>query len=405
MAYLWTEKHRPTKVEDFVDNYKAVHRLKKWLALWQKGKPKKKAVFLYGPPGIGKTTIVEILAKENNFDLLSWGASNWRTKEILERVIGVASVQRPLYGSDRLIVLDEMEGISGSQERRSISKIINIIKKNNYPIVLIANDVWNPRFSSLRNSCVVIKFNGIPVKNIITYLLKICQLERIRVKEKAIRFIAEKAKGDLRSAINDLQALSQNKTLLTYDDVRWIAPRDKKRDIFNVLSALFTSNNCWDARRVVDEADVNYDMLFEWIYENLPYQLSNIHELSDALEAISRADIFFKRVKQFQEWRLLKYAFDQMTAGVAMARRKPYGFSPFKFPERIKVMARTKKERRLRYKVGRKIKNSLHMSSMDVVKEVLPYLRIIFKNDFEFASKMINDFELDTKTIQYLTKS
>ena len=281
------------------------------------GKPRKKVAFLHGPPGVGKTVCVEVLAEAHGFDLISLDASNWRTKNALERIVGAASRQRPLFGAkERLILLDELEGMSGSQDRGGLSTITRLTKTTGCPMVLIANDVWNTRFSGLRNSCLVIKFQRIPVRSIVAHIRGICVKEGILAEEEALRLIADRAKGDLRSAMTDLQALSQGKSFLAYEDVQWLGNRDRKEAIFTVLGRVFKAETCWEARRAVEVADIDYEMLFEWIYENAPHQLSNIDDLNDALNALSRADIYFRRIRTFQAWKLLKYAFDQMTSAL-----------------------------------------------------------------------------------------
>lgn len=273
-------------------------------------------------------------------------------------------------------------------------------------MVLIANDVWNTRFSSLRNSCIVIKFQRVPVRSIVAHLRGICVKEELLAEEEALRLIADRAKGDLRSAITDLQALSQGKSFLAYEDVHWLGTRDRKEAIFAVLGRVFKAETCWEARKAVEVADVNYEMLFEWIYENTPHQLSNIDDLNDALNALSRADIYFRRIRTFQAWKLLKYAFDQMTAGVAMARKKsPRRWVSFKFPQRISVMSRTRRKRQLRKELGLKLGATLHMSVDAVVRDVLPYLRILFANDDDAATKMMEAFDLNETLIASLRDS
>lgn len=404
MAAPWTEKYRPKRVRDFVDNGRALRQLDEWLRSWKRGRPRKKAAFLYGPPGVGKTSCVEVLAGEHGFDLISLDASNWRSKSNLERVAGSASVQRSLLGSgERLILLDELEGMSGSQDRGGMSAITSMTKKVKCPIVLIVNDVWNRRFSSLRSSCLVIKFQRIPVRSIIAHLRKICEREGVRAEEEALALIAERSRGDLRSAITDLQALSQNKPSLAYEDVSWLAGRDRKEAVFTVLNRVFNAKTCLEARKAVEAANINYEMLFEWIYENVPHQLSNTRDLSDALDALSRADIYFRRVKTHQAWKLLKYAFDQMTAGVATARRRPTSrWTSFKFPTRIKAMSVTMRKRRLRKEIAMRMSEKLHMGSDAIIREVLPYFKIIFKNDAEAAETMSQKLGLEEKMACYL---
>jgi hypothetical protein len=102
----------------------------------------------------------------------------------------------------------------------------------------------------------------------------------------------------------------------------------------------------------------------------------------------------------------LKYAFDQMTAGVAMARKKsPRRWVSFKFPQRISVMSRTRRKRQLRKELGLKLGTTLHMSVDAVVRDVLPYLRILFANDDAATTKMMEAFDLNETLIASLRDS
>lgn len=102
----------PSKLEDFVGNTAAVVEIEKWVKQWQRNKPpKKRSLFLYGPPGIGKTSIVQVISKKYDFDLIEINASDARNKSTLEEALGRSIKQNMnLFGKRRLILLDEMDG-------------------------------------------------------------------------------------------------------------------------------------------------------------------------------------------------------------------------------------------------------------------------------------------------------
>ncbi len=405
MPIPWTEKYRPKTLEDFVDNNQAVKQLLDWLHSWTKAVPKKKAAFLYGPPGVGKTSIIEILAHILDYDFILLDASNWRTKDALEKILGLASQQQPLFHSSRLFVLDELEGMSGTSDRGGIRAVTTLINNSNFPIILIANDIWNPKFSSLRNKCDAIKFQRVPTRSIAVYLHKISTSEALHIDEKILAALAKRARGDLRSAIMDFQALSQGRVLLEENAIGQLGDRDRHEAVFNLLNRLFHATTFWEARRVVQEADIPYDMLFEWIYENLPHHLSSRKDLSNALDALSRADIYFKRAQTFRAWKLLKYAFDQMTAGVAGAKSATGSsrWTPYKFPQRIRLLSQSRAQRHLRTEIAEKMKPYIHLGVSPITREVLPYLKLIFSKDPVSAKEIALDFDLDEKSIKYLT--
>jgi replication factor C large subunit len=407
MSIPWTIKYKPKNKSEYVNNFEALRKLERWLLSQKKIPSSKKAAFLYGPPGVGKTISVEVLAKEHDFDLIEMNASDWRNRESLEKLAEISSNQSTLYGiRNRILLLDELEGLSSRGDRGSIRAIVNLIKKTSHFLIFAANNAWDPKFSSFRTYCLLIRFKPIPTQSVIRHLRRICTEEEINVEDKVLHSIAKLSKGDLRSAVTDLQIITQGQPYVTDDDVKWLTPRDRQKAIFDVLRLIFTSKNYLDVRRAIDMVDTNHEMLFEWIYENLPRQVMDKKDLFKGMEALARADIFMNRIKRFQNWSLLKYYLDLITLGVAMANDKRYQkWIPFKFPERIKIMAKTFRQRKLQMKVGSLLREKCHTSSIQVVREYLPYLRIIFEHDPEMARKLSIDLNLDKEAIDFLSKN
>jgi len=399
----WTVKHKPRSLSEVAGNREAVQEIVRWVKSWDRGIPHQRAAFLYGPPGVGKTVCVESLANDLNMELVEKNASDYRTEEAVQRFAGLASQYGTLFGRRRLILFDELDGITGTEDRGGLRAITNIVKTAMCPVVLIANNAYDPRFSALRNYCLLIEFRRPPIVEVVKHLKRICVREGIGAEESALRFIAQRSEGDVRSAVNDLQALGQGKKRLTYEDVSWLAFRDRKEAIFDVLRLIFYAKSCEAAKKAVDMADVDQDMLFEWIYENAPYQLQDPHDLAKAMDALAVADLYRGRIKATQDWKLTRYVVDFMTAGVAMAREKtPLGWVPFRFPERIRMLSRTKQERKLQSQIGMKVRRRCHVSSVRAVKEVLPYLRIIFESNMKMAASIAEWLDLDEAMVEYL---
>ena len=403
MHIPWTDKHKPQRLSEVVGNKASIQKLKRWVNSWGRGVPRKRAAFLYGPPGVGKTLCVEALANDMGLELVEKNASDYRTTEAVQRFAGRASQYATLSGKRRLILLDEMDGITGTADRGGVRAVTQIIKATQSPIVLIANNAYDPRFSTMRRYCLLIEFEKPSLYEVAGHLKRICAQEGIWAEESAIRFIAERNGGDIRSAVNDLQALAQGRGKLTYQDVAWLATRDRKERIFDVLRTIFYSKSCLEAKRAIDRADVDPDMLFEWIYENAPSHLLDPHDLAKGMNALAIADLYRGRIRSTQNWKLLRYVYDFMTAGISVSRgRMPRGWVPFKFPERIRMLARTRWERGMRSSIGVKIKRRCHVSSSRAVREVLPYLRVIFENNAHMAAGLAKWLDLDEAMIEYL---
>ncbi len=411
MSVPWTIKHKPKTISEMVGssngNGKAIQQFIAWMRSWESGVPKKKAALIYGPPGIGKTLLVETFAREHGYDLIELNASDQRSESIIQRVVGAASQQSTLFGTGkRLILLDEIDGITGKEDAGGLFAILKAIKDTRIPIVLIANDAWNPRFAALRSVCEMIEMKRLPTRLIVPYLKKICQKEGIEASDDALKLIAERSAGDVRSAINDLQAAAQGRKKLTKEDVAWLAYRDRQEQIFNVLRLIFTAKTVRGAKMALSLSDVDYNMLFEWIYENVPHQLTDLEDMYRAMEALAKTDLYLKLAKREQAWELLSYAFDLMTGGVALAREKTKPkWVPFKFPERIKLMSKTKEVREVQSRLAQKIKQKCHISSASALRDVVPFLRVIFEEKPEHAAGLAKWLRLDLDEIAFLTQN
>jgi len=400
----WTLKYRPKTLSEVIGNEDAKKKILQWIKQWDEKPPKKKALLLYGPPGTGKTVAVEALANDLDMELVQSNASDYRTADAVQRFAGRSSRYGTLFGKKRLILFDEIDGITGSADRGGLREITKIVKETGSPIILIANDAYNPRFSTLRKSCQLIEFKK-PTKTQITKLLaKICNLEGIQAETDALKLIAERANGDVRSAINDLQALAQGKDRLTFEDVAWLSSRDQKEVIFNTLRRIFYARNITGALRAASETDVDLDMLLEWIYENLPYHVKDPKELAATMEMLALADIYRGRISTTQNWSLMKYYIDFMTAGIAASwSRKSHGWVPFKFPSRIMTMSRSKMERDILKAIGLKIGRRCHISADRAAKDVIPFLRVIFQNNPEMGASLARWLDLDEDMINFLS--
>jgi replication factor C large subunit len=403
----WSVKYKPRSTAEIVGNKEAIQTLVDWIKSWEKGAPKKKAAFLYGPPGIGKTVTVEAIAHDLKAEFIEKNASDSRTEDAINQFAGLASQYGSLFGGKRIVLLDELDGLTGSADRGGVKAITDVVKTAQSPIILISNSAYDPRFLNLRNYCLLIEFKKPPAGEVAKHLKRIADAEGINADESALKFIAQRSEGDVRSAVNDFQALAQGKTKLAYEDVSWLGYRDRQDSIFNVVRMILYGKTCSSAKQAVNMADVDIDMLFEWIYENVPEHLTDPHDLANAMDALSKADVYRGRIRASQDWSFTRYVIDYMTAGVAMARQntKTRGWIPFKFPQRIQMLSRSRADRAMRLSIGQKIKRRSHVSAFRASREIVPYLKIMFKNNVDTAVGLSKWLDLSEEMVAYLADS
>ena len=404
MAELWVEKYRPKKVSEVVGNHDSVKAFVEWMKSWELGKPSKKAVLLYGPAGVGKTSLVLAYAREHGYDVVEVNASDWRNEERMKMVVGESSLQATLDGTTKKIILvDEVDGIAGREDAGGLSALRKIIDNTRTPIALVANNPWDPRLASIRDRCLMLQFRRLRKSEVIKRLKEIALAEGIKVTDAALKKLAERSEGDLRSAINDLQAIASGRKVVDVDAVEVLGERNRVREIFQALRIIFNTKSLRAARAALEGLEIDLDMVYAWLIDNVPEQIPNPEELAEAYEALAKADLFLAKASREQKWKLTRYAIPLMTGGVALARRtKPHGFVKFTFPSKIRLMQKSRAERELRHSIASKIAGKLHLSSAKAITHMLPYISFIMSRGDEYAKAMAEYFEFTSSETKYL---
>ncbi|WP_338601430.1 replication factor C large subunit [Sulfolobus tengchongensis] len=380
----WFLKYRPRSLKDVENQEDAKKELQEWIESWLKGKPNAKAILLYGPPGVGKTTLAEALANDYNLELLEMNASDSRKLQDIKSIAEKAAVYGSLFGiKGKLILLDEVDGINTREDLGAIQGILELIEKTKYPILMTANDPWDPSLREIRNKVKMIGLNRLGKYALRRILKKICQSEKIECEDEGLDYIIETSEGDARYAINMLQGIGEGYGKVTLDIAKAMVRRkERELDPFETLRDIFWARYAWQAKNAATSAQVDYDMLIRWISENIPIQYENIEDIWRAFDALSRASIFLKRAKA-GDWDLLSYAYDMMSSGVALAeieKKKPNWkpkWKKYQFPSYIQLLSKSKDLRDTRDEIIKKI--SIHSSFEKTVNYTYPYFLIFFK--------------------------
>lgn len=370
----WTEKYRPKTLTEVRSNDKAIAELKEWAEKWDK-----RAVILYGPPGIGKTSAAHALANDMGWDTIELNASDQRTANIIKKIAGSAAQTGTFEGATgrRLVILDEADNIYGNADRGGTKAIADVIKKTKHPLILIANEYYEMS-KALRALCKPIQFRAIQSKSIIHVLKKICGREKIECDVEVLNHIAENA-PDFRSAVNDLQAIAQGRTKLDIKDVA-VGLRDTRESIFKVLAKIFKSHDLKGALHSSYALDESPEDFIHWIDENIPREYEG-NVLVDAFECLSRADIFLGRVRRRQNYGLWRYAGEMMVCGVQHAKIEPSrGYTPYKPPTTWRRMGLGRSMKIVRDSAAAKIGGHCHVSKQCARSDLIPFFRTLFKD-------------------------
>ena len=191
MSQPWTEKFRPKLRSELVGNKVAINGLYLFIKNWN---PRgKKAALLLGPPGCGKTTAVNVIAKELGYDVIEVNASDTRKKKSIQEILGNAATS---YGfghdglTNRLILMDEVDGLSGQKDRGGLAEFLKIIKKTVFPIVCTANNSESDHVDKIKKVARLYEFQRLEELDIFTLIEKISGKMKLTISDDAIEQIA-----------------------------------------------------------------------------------------------------------------------------------------------------------------------------------------------------------------------
>ncbi|ELZ03824.1 replication factor C large subunit [Natrialba aegyptia] len=401
----WTEKYRPTTLSEVRGNNKARDKLEEWATTWDDHRD---AVIVHGSPGVGKTSAAHALASDMGWPVMELNASDSRGADVIERIAGEAAKSGTLTGGEsgrRLVILDEADNFHGNADYGGSREVTRVVKSANQPIVLVANEFYDMS-QSLRNACETIEFRDVSKRSIVPVLRDICRREDIEFEEEALEKIAETTSGDLRSAVNDLQAVAEDTDRLTVDDVV-TSERDTTEGIFDFLDALIKEEDAEGALKASYDVDENPDEMLNWIEDNVPKDYHGA-ELADAYEFLANADRWLGRVRSTQNYSFWRYASDNMTAGVAASRREDKGgWTRYGPPSYWSKLGRTKGSRNTRDSIAERIAEREGTSVATARREVMPFLSAMTHHckNRELTVRMAATYELDEKEVSFVTGS
>ena len=386
----WTEKYRPKTLEEIKGQEEAIEQIKQFL----QGSSKKKAILLGGAPGIGKTTIAHVFAKELNKELFELNASDLRNKLKLQEILKPALEQMPLIKKDKIILIDEVDGISGS-DRGGLPELIRLISESQYPIIATANDVWNRKLSPLRKVCELVTLkepNDSILKNL---LIEILRKENKFLEIDILDSIILNSKKDFRAAINDLQTTAH----LEIPEEMVAGERNKEESIFNILRQIFQEKATNEMLSLFDKLGMPIDEIILWVEENIPNVYSG-EELAKAYQRLAKVDLFKGRIYKQQYWRFLVYENIFLSYGIAASKKQEKtGFFKYQKPERILKIWLNNQKTFKKKSIAEKYARKTHVGQKRIMFE-WEEVKNILKNPI-----VQKELKLDEEEISYLKRS
>jgi replication factor C small subunit len=238
-SYPWTEKYRPQILSEVIGQKHILPKLNKYVE--NRGLPN---LLFAGPPGVGKTCCAVALAKELfkdgfNQDFLELNASDERGIGVVRGAIKDFARTIPLSADFKIIFLDEADALTTEAQqalRRTMEKYTHTVR-----FILNAN-YSSKLIGPIQSRCSLFKFKPLKNSEIEERIKYIVEKENLNITDDAIKAINEVCEGDMRVAVNLLQAASSTSNEVKKEDIYVVSNSAQPKDIENLIDFCLESN-------------------------------------------------------------------------------------------------------------------------------------------------------------------
>jgi len=286
---MWVEKYRPSKLSEIVNQTEIIGSLEALI----KDPTDMPHLMFSGSAGVGKTTTAlcisrQILGEYAKDYTLELNASDERgIGMVREKVKKFSRFAGMVDVPFKIIILDEADEMT-SDAQTALRRIIEDTAKY-CRFILIANNI-SKIIDPIQSRCATFKFTSIPEEDMINHLENIAKKEKVKSDKKGLKAIYDYSEGDLRHAINLMQATASIGDI-SEDNVKASAGLTKTSDVDNVLK-MALSGKIIDAREKMIELTKVYGMSESDFlkYLNSAVFKTKHEKISDILEVIAKYD-------------------------------------------------------------------------------------------------------------------
>jgi DNA polymerase III delta prime subunit len=269
---ILTEKYRPQSLDEFIGNEQIKNKIQQYI-----DDNTLQNLLLFGPAGVGKTSLAKLIVKQLDAEYLYINASDERGIDtIREKIIPFASSMG--FKSLKIVILDEADYLTPQAQATLRNTIETFI--SNCRFIFTCNYL-DRIILPLQSRCV--SFNILPVdkKEVGRHIKQICDKENISYTKDDLANIILTFYPDIRKILNTLQGSISNNTL-TIDNKSLVNTDFENK----IIESLKSKSNINTLRQIIaDSGATQFESLFRCLYDNVEQYTTKI---GDAIVIIAQ---------------------------------------------------------------------------------------------------------------------
>lgn len=275
---MWVEKYRPRSLKSMVNQKDIVERLKSFA----EARNIPHCIFA-GPPGTGKTTAALCLAHDLYGEayrehLMELNASDERGINVVRQTVKTFARVRTLGEIPfKILILDEADNMTSDAQqalRRTMERFTGTCR-----LILIAN-YSGKIIEPIQSRCAPFRFTYLPREDQDAYLRHISESEKVQLEAEGLNAIYEVCGGDLRRAINTLQAAASLGKPISNEIVYSVIGRANPLDVREMIQ-LAMNGNFIGARDKLREMIVKYGVAGSDITRQIHRELFRMRDIPE----------------------------------------------------------------------------------------------------------------------------
>ena len=433
----WTERHRPSSERQLEGNEVQRRKIRAWLDEWKNGKPRKKALLLVGPPGVGKTSVARAIAQDMGWNVIELNASDARNAAAIRKVATHGSTHRSIFHNPddkkqrTLVLLDEVDHLSGglmavSQNRiekamqgedekgKDVSlkgdsggkaELLNLLAETRQPVILACNEImglwgrgssWSSTRDRFTKHLLTITFDRASDEALRRIARRVLREENLEFEDSAIEALVDNNPGDLRALVRDLQVLSSTSTgTLTVEMVESQAHagrRDTSEGVFPGLDKLYRSIEAEEAVGIGRSIEKSPPDMINWIHWNNASLFPKVGSIARGNQSLSMASKMY--MGQFRSTAHRSWYWSGQLASLSASVTNTVPFTGRIYPSYPNFLRR--QSARTRPSIIKRMGSYSGMSKSSLREEILPLLSAMLKD-----SPLLGDSENFALSLSY----